>query len=441
MVDGATFAIARKQIPLMTGEAFRTVTAALEAGLDTALITMGDSTSNETDEACYLLAQNLAALYPSVHVRYKVWNDVSQAYDASTVIQAASGERGIAFTGGTPRRVKAADCPEITGAIDIRVKLAMPNWVPGVLTAVAARYGGSGNFGWAIGFETNGRVRLWWSPEGTTANTLSSTSATGFANAATGWIRATFNPVDGVSHFYSSTDGVTWVSLGDPAPVGATTLFGAPAQNIQYGGRNTANFLTGTLYTVEVRDGVDGPITNPQPITCAYILDETDTSTLTGSTTLFVVNASKAGADYAYWSDTTRFPKAVPRFHVGAFILSMGLNNNGDVGPSELVTSIDTMADLIEARLPTMSLIATTQNPKIAPATNPYQHGRRQYMMAATMQRRGCWSIIDTYRAFIRDARGLAVLLDPDGIHGSAAGGGRTLLGSAYTAPIALGKA
>lgn len=63
----------------------------LRQGVSASMLVLGDSTGNEATEWVYLTAVALAARYPALTVRYRLWNDGGAVYDAPTTIAAGSG--------------------------------------------------------------------------------------------------------------------------------------------------------------------------------------------------------------------------------------------------------------------------------------------------------------------------------------------------------------
>lgn len=432
--------------------AFSIIDAALDAGVSPAIQIIGDSTSDETNEFAYVLGQAFAQRRPNVHVRYMLWSDATQAYAAPIVINEGAGERSINFNGSAVRRLDAGEASAFTGNAEWVFRIAPTLWKPASDQYIAAHYGSAGSRSWRVGIKaTTGFLTLDWSPDGTTILNATSTSAPNFANGAPGWVRVLLTVNAGASNrtisFFTSTDGATWTLLNTVTQTGTTSVNFAASRYLELGGAQGGSLFIGQIFNAQIRQGAEGAIINPQGIESWYVgSGDSDTNTLGGGPTLTIVNASRGGADYAYWSDATRFPIAVRPFRVGVVLVSMGLNSATSVGSVALKTSFDALAGLIDARLPTMAPIFITQNPKatgtVPPSATVYigadQHARRQYMAMAIAARRG-WEVIDTYRAFATDPRGLAALMEPDyGVHPNTTGG-RALEAAVIAAAFARG--
>lgn len=427
--------------------AFSAVDAALDCGQSPAIQIIGDATSDEINEFAYLLGQSIAARRPNVHVRYELWNNATQDYSAPVVINAGNGRTGIAFNASIVRRVETQELVDITGNLDLRATASMASWTaPATVQALGGRLGGAGLKSYAISITTLGRIQLEWSVDGTATITNTSTVAVPFAGGAIGSVRATLEFAAGnyTTSFFTSTDNVTWTALGTPSAGVGGSLFN-PIRMLEYGGRWATNFFTGTLFEFEVRQGVNGPITNPQPISTAYVNTDADTNTIVGGPMVTISNASFSGTDYAHWSDAARLAKAVRPYQLGIVIVSRGLNTSPVIGAVGVKALFDTFAAALEARAPTMSLIFMTQNPKTLASTGTVQtnanaHAWRQLITAAVAARRG-WQVIDTMRAFYRDSRGLTNLIEPDFGTQPNTTGGRALTASVIAGAISTGGA
>ncbi|PNI10544.1 hypothetical protein CXX84_03590 [Arthrobacter sp. AFG7.2] len=75
----------------------------------------------------------------------------------------------------------------------------------------------------------------------------------------------------------------------------------------------------------------------------------------------------------------------------------------------------------MKARHIGVPVVAMTQNPEQAPAVYWKTHAKRRPEIIAVGAATGI-DVIDTYGAFVADARGLTALLRADGMHPNAAG-------------------
>jgi hypothetical protein len=81
-------------------------------------------------------------------------------------------------------------------------------------------------------------------------------------------------------------------------------------------------------------------------------------------------------------------------------------------------TAYKTLGDALIAAWPDVGVVAVTQNPQLSPQTAAqiaaHATRNRQIVSLAMAQRYG---LVDTYRAMVDDPRGVAALVDTDGVH------------------------
>lgn len=152
---------------------------------------------------------------------------------------------------------------DITGDIDIRVKVSLDDWTPAVQQGVIAR-DTSGNRTWSLRVDTAGRLVWVWYPV-TTALSATSTVATGFIDGSTNWIRVTMDVDNGagsrVIQFFTSSDGLNWTQLGTTITTAGTTSIAATAAPIDLGfSSNSGLTFNGKMYAAEVRNGINGTV-------------------------------------------------------------------------------------------------------------------------------------------------------------------------------------
>lgn len=156
---------------------------------------------------------------------------------------------------------------DITGPIDIRVRVAPESWTPAAEQMPIAKNNSSVNQrSWAFSIMPTGVLQLSWSTDGTgTGIALAqSTVATGFQDGTGHWIRVTLNTATGTTTFYVGEDGSNWTQLGAAVVTGATSIHSGTAP-LTVGGRVTGNNLIGLISRAEVRNGINGTVVaNPQ---------------------------------------------------------------------------------------------------------------------------------------------------------------------------------
>jgi hypothetical protein len=171
----------------------------------------------------------------------------------------------LALTGAGNSYVSAPDSAKqnITGDIDIRVKVAMDSWSPPPSTCGFVDKFINPSAGYRFLINTNGTLALHWSDG--TLKSISSSAGVSFANGIVGWVRVTFDVDDGagnrVGKFYTSSDGISWTQLGPTATVaGTTSIAQAPSQPLSLGRRDNAVHWAGKIFYAEVRNGIDGTV-------------------------------------------------------------------------------------------------------------------------------------------------------------------------------------
>lgn len=389
------------------------------------LIVVGDSTGNEATEWVYRTASEvIAPLVPGARVQYCGWDDATQDYSAWTVIQAgASGERGLRFAGAGYASLPVSEMvSRSSGDIDVAIRLSLDSWATGTQQMPIAWIGSAGNRAWRVYLHTNNNLRFEWSADGTNLNVVESSAPLGFAAGATKWIRCTLDVDNGGGGYtvtmYTSDDAITWTQIRQVVTSAGTTSVYAATADYTIGAANGTGSINGTVYEVRIRDGISGPIINPQPIEAWF--GQTSTldgqATLVGSPTVYVVNGAMPGQGIDYFTNATRLPRMmVP--HLGAMVmLSTSHNDPGYHHGRALYTAWDSWIADIKSRLPGAGITLLTQNPRNgAVATWAKDHAIRvrRLMMYAARNGLGC---IDTYSMF--KGADLSVVIEPsDGIH------------------------
>lgn len=421
----------------------------LRAGTDTAYVTvLGDSTGNESNEWFQQAMVALAARFPSYRLTTRSWNDTTQAYDAQVVLRPGAVARGLNATTSNGGYITTPDSAtlSITGDLDVQAKVQCDDWTPSAAFELCGKSGAAGQAGWFLRLGTDGKLTLFWSPDGTAVLSITSTVAVPFADGATGWVRATIDVDNGASQrvvtFYTSNDGSAWTILGTAVTqAGATSIFdnttavtfvgraaGGPGGIV---GQMTAyqlrifNGINGTL--VADLDVADAPNATSSwvdskgvPWTAASV-SATGCGEMKGSPTLALYNGSQSGQQLAYSNDPTRFPKQTPQPTMDLVFISYGHNEPSNVTPR---AAFKQLADALLAKYTDCGIVACIQNPQTAPRTTSNITGQASRGVAiralAASQRYG---VVDAYDAFVRSPLGLAALVNPaDGIHPTQVG-------------------
>lgn len=154
---------------------------------------------------------------------------------------------------------------DITGDLDLRVKVAMDDWTPSSDRVLISKAQTFSTLTYQMIIRTDGKIGFLASSNGTTWGVSNISSvATGITDGATKWIRATFDVNNGASgsdvQFFTSDDGSTWTQLGTTQTnVGTFTTFASTAQ-LEIGSNlaGTGSVNSGTFYRAQVLNGIGG---------------------------------------------------------------------------------------------------------------------------------------------------------------------------------------
>ena len=399
--------------------------ALTEAGTrPVAIQVLGDSTGNDTNEWPNLLAQYLAAQHPAWTVKTRLWNDATQAFDGPVTLQTGpNGEQYLqGGAGQITRRIGAGAVTHISGVMDVRVKMAPDSWAGNAV--FLGRENGAGQRSWWCSMNSAGYPQFVVSSDGTALVTLTGLTPVPFAAGQAGWLRMVYTPDNGSGSKtlqpYTSTDGMTWTALGGLV-TSATAIapFNATGASIDIGGRGGATGLPGKYYEVQVRNGVDGPNTVPALVGSWVPTPVAGTAmTINGSPVLTIVNGSKPGADIAYLNDSTRLPKMTPNYGQTLIFLSDS-HNESTRQDAEFLTLYDSFVTAVQSRFFGVPLLLLTQNPENGAVSQTAHAARRGNLLTYGRSKR--IDVIDTFKAFLTDPRGIPALM-ADTIHPNSDG-------------------
>jgi hypothetical protein len=153
---------------------------------------------------------------------------------------------------------------DITGDLDLRVKVALDDWTPSTANTLLGKWA-TGQLSYDLEIGIDGKVYFYWTTNGSTAITKTSSVATGITDGSTKWIRATLDVDNGASGndviFYTSDDGITWTQLGTTqTTAGVTSIYSGTAilavgSNSQGGGVSRGKF-----FRAQVLNGINGTV-------------------------------------------------------------------------------------------------------------------------------------------------------------------------------------
>ena len=405
-------------------------------GRSAAVCVVGDSTGVSTTRWPYLFGQWLAQQNPTYTVRWRPFNTSTATYDqAPTVIQTgAAGDRGVTLDGATLTGLltPANSLTNITGNIDLRARvLPSGGWAPGSGNnrTLIAKFGAGGQRVYRFQLLNSGKLYLDWTPDGSTlTGSVTSSAAVPFANGTAGWCRVTLN-VNNAGNwqvtFYTSTDGATWTQLGTASNgTGTTSLFSTTSTPCEIGSRSIgqSEMFGGTIYAVQIRNGINGPIVAPVLPEQWYAATSNYNGVTVGAPVIDIWNGSWSGAAIA--NDLLpNVNQMCPAVGAAAVIVNDS-KNEAVTDPSGWATLLDSLLSAIQTNNPGAGISLTAQNPSTAPVAQPTidAHAQRVAQLSAYARRRG-YTVIPVYKAFINSPLGLAALTNADGIHPSDASG------------------
>lgn len=189
-------------------------------------------------------------------------------------------------TNGNYASTPSAAANQITGDIDIRVKLSMASW-DGTASdqALMSKYGSSGNRSYYFSRGTSGTLNLIWYDAGNSFHSIPADAATGYTNNTVHWVRVTLDVDPGTVTFYKSDDGSSWTMVGTAQSAGGITTIKSTTTTLEVGGF-TGGFspLNGTVHRAELRSGIGGSIAQLYDPSAVVILGTRNPTTLVAST-------------------------------------------------------------------------------------------------------------------------------------------------------------
>lgn len=293
---------------------------------------------------------------------------------------------------------------------------------------IMGRYGAAGTRSWFLSIGATNYLQFYWTENGTDIITKP------FVNCPVGanvdgtpyWYRVTLDVDNGAGAYtvksYTSPDGIVWTEKDTADGASTTTIFDHATQEYELGGVNTVTGFAGKIYEVQIRDGIDGPNVCPQPIESWHqtVADSVNGCVVGGYPTIYFYNACVAGLT-TY--DATQAPflgKVVPVSNNPFVIISIG-HNDGRYEGVAYHTLFDNLIKAIKTLLPRSIIGILTQSPHTSTGGYVLPHSKRRedqitYCFLNHLE------VIDAYGDFIADPRGVAALLNVDGLHPNADG-------------------
>jgi hypothetical protein len=148
-----------------------------------------------------------------------------------------------------------ATANRITGDIDIRTRVYCEDWAGGTVQNIIAKE--DGTLRWQFAVTATGALSF-----NTQTLTATSSVVTGYAKRTANWVRVTRASASGDVIFYTSTDGITWSTLGTTQATAAGALVGTAGAKVYCGWRPIANSqpLFGRIHYLELQNGIAGTV-------------------------------------------------------------------------------------------------------------------------------------------------------------------------------------
>lgn len=263
---GATNATAMK---IFRGQILDGIDGTKVLDVDTSVITAGSATSFTAVTGQTVTINRSTSGRKTVAVTQPTWLFGTDDYMEVNNRYMSSGTY-LYLPGVNGNYASAPDAAplDITGDIDLRVKVAMDDWTPSATQVLVAKYASGTQYSYALSVASNGRLQLGWSPLGTTASgiTVSSTVAPTISDGSTIWVRGVLDVNNGASgndvYFYTSTDGTTWTQLGTTVTTAGTTSIFNSTSVLEIGSLlvGTSNPLRGKVFRAQVLNGINGTV-------------------------------------------------------------------------------------------------------------------------------------------------------------------------------------
>jgi hypothetical protein len=156
---------------------------------------------------------------------------------------------------------------DITGDIDIRVKVALDDWTPSGQVALVSKWQSTATSrSFALIVNTSGTLAFQRSVDSVATLLATSSVATGITDGATKWVRATclVNNGSGSSdvNFYTSDDGITWTQLGTTQTTAGTTATYSGTAVLEVGSitNGAGSNSRGKFFRAQVLNGINGTV-------------------------------------------------------------------------------------------------------------------------------------------------------------------------------------
>lgn len=236
----------------------------LKVGVDISAAASDDSINTSTTSLAGLLQDQWVLASGFSNAANNTWFEAKADASASKLLTLTPPITHLRLPGVSGNYASTPDSVgnSVTGNLELMAKLALSDWTPAANMFIVGKDDGSTNrdYGLQTDASSTGKLVFFYSADGTTLRSATSTVAVSFADLATGFVKATYATGTGVVQFFTSTDGVSYAQLGTNVTLTSGAIHnGAGALTV--GARsNGAIPLGGRVYYAEVRNGIGGTI-------------------------------------------------------------------------------------------------------------------------------------------------------------------------------------
>ncbi|HTE57922.1 MAG TPA: hypothetical protein VK694_04205 [Verrucomicrobiae bacterium] len=218
---------------------------------------------------------------------------------------------------------------DIPGDIDIRAQIAPTDWTPSTPRSIVSKYVSLGNQrSYRLRLLSSGFLELVWTSDGTTQLTAASTASPVVSDGATLAIRVTLDVDNGaagrtITFYTAPTLAGPWAQLGSPiVTAGVTSLLNSTAPLEVGSVANGIEPFQGSIFAVEVRNGIDGTVVANPVFSKPGVINFTDSAGrgwwLNGTANMILLVSGGAETDAiedAYGGTSATFAAAMPTWN------------------------------------------------------------------------------------------------------------------------------
>ena len=147
---------------------------------------------------------------------------------------------------------------DITGDIDIQVRVALDDWTPASAQMLVAKEDEGSQRSYWLALQTDGTLVFHWSSTGAYLGTYAiSTVVTGITDGSVKWVKVTRSSSSGDVKFYLSDDATTWTQLGTTVTSTPSAIFNSTTA-VTVGAAAGGFMAAGKFYRAIVKSGIDG---------------------------------------------------------------------------------------------------------------------------------------------------------------------------------------